>query len=147
LSISYPENWQAGADQSSGGLLIAPQAGVAQGAVAYGVVIGGGQDPNANSLEQATQNLVQNLQQSNPGLQAAGNPESIEVNGVKGRSVTLKGDSPVQKDGKPVSERDWLVTVPRSQGGLIYLVFISPENDFGKLRPTYEKMLQSLQVK
>jgi hypothetical protein len=147
LNISYPENWQAGQDQSSGGITIAPPAAVAQGAVAYGVVIGGGQDQNANSLDQATQDLVQNLQQSNPGLQTSGNPQPINVNGMQGRSVTLKGNSPIAKNGKPEPERDWLVTVPRSEGGLIYLVFIAPENDFGKLRSTYEKTLNSLQVK
>jgi Zn-dependent protease with chaperone function len=147
LNISYPDNWQAGNDSSSGGITIAPQAAVGQGAIAYGVVIGGGQDQNANSLDQATQDLVQNLQQSNPGLQASGNPQPIQVNGWEGRSVTLKGNSPIEKNGKPESERDWLVTVPRSQGGLIYLVFIAPENDFGKLRATYEKTLNSLEVK
>ena len=126
---------------------IAPPAAVGQGAVAYGVVIGGGQDRNANSLDQATQDLVQNLEQSNPGLQTSGNPQPINVNGMEGRSVTLKGNSPIEKNGKPQPERDWLVTVPRSQGGLIYLVFIAPENDFSKLRSTYEKTLNSLQVK
>jgi len=147
LNISYPDNWQAGNDQSSGGITIAPPAAVGQGAVAYGVVIGGGQDRNANSLDQATQDLVQNLEQSNPGLQTSGNPQPINVNGMEGRSVTLKGNSPIEKNGKPQPERDWLVTVPRSQGGLIYLVFIAPENDFSKLRSTYEKTLNSLQVK
>ncbi|HYL15412.1 MAG TPA: M48 family metallopeptidase [Terriglobales bacterium] len=147
LNISYPDNWQAGNDQSSGGITIAPQAGVGQGAVAYGVVIGGGQDQNANSLDQATEDLVQSLQQSNPGLQASGNPQPIRVNGMEGRSVTLKGNSPIEKNGKPEPERDWLVTVPRPQGGLIYLVFIAPENDFSRLSSTYDKILNSLQLK
>jgi predicted Zn-dependent protease len=145
FSISYPENWKTGGDQNS--VLIAPQAGAAQGAVAYGVTIGGGRDPNAGSLDQATENLVQSITQSNQGLQATGSPQSISVNGVDGRSVTLTGNSPVQQDGKPVPERDWLVTVPASQGGLIYLVFTAPENEFSRLRPTYEKMLNSLQLK
>jgi Zn-dependent protease with chaperone function len=147
LNISYPENWQAGSDPSSGGITIAPQAGVGQEAIAYGVVIGGGQDQNANSLDQATQDLVQSLQQSNPGLQVSGNPQPIRVNGMEGRSVTLKGNSPIEKNGKPEPERDRLVTVPRPQGGLIYLVFIAPENDFSRLSSTYDKMLNSLQLK
>lgn len=147
LNIAYPDNWQAGNDQSSGGITIAPQAAVGQGAIAYGVVIGGGQDQNANSLDQATQDLVQSFEQSNPGLRASGSPQSIKVNGMEGRSVTLRGNSPIEKNGKPEPERDWLVTVPRPQGGLIYLVFIAPENDFSKLRSTYEKTLNSLEVK
>ena len=39
------------------------------------------------------------------------------------------------------------MTVPHSQGGLINFVFIAPENDFRKLRSTYPRTLNSLQVK
>jgi hypothetical protein len=37
--------------------------------------------------------------------------------------------------------------VQRSDGSLLYLVFVSPERDFSKLRPTYETMLKSLRVR
>jgi beta-barrel assembly-enhancing protease len=146
FNISYPDNWQASGDQNSD-VTIAPQAAVSQGQVAYGVVIGGAQNANAGSLDQATQDLVQNLQQSNPGLQASGNPQNIQVNGVQGKSVNLTGNSPLQQNGQPLPERDWLITVPRQQGGLLYMVFIAPQKEFSQLNPTYKKMLQSLQVK
>src|SRR5207245_11411171 len=107
LNHSHTDNGQAGKDQSSGGITSAPPAAAGQGAVAYGVVIGGGQDRNANSLDQATQDLVQNLEQSNPGLQTSGNPQPINVNGMEGRSLTLKGNSPNAKNGQPQPERDW----------------------------------------
>jgi len=68
------------------------------------------------------------------------------VNGVQGRSIEFKGQSPVQKNGKPDSEHDWLVTLPQGQGGLVYLVFITPESAFNQIKPTYDKMLQSLKV-
>ena len=146
FTISYPDNWQASGDQNSD-VTIAPQAAVSQGAVAYGTVIGGAQDANGGSLDQATQSLVQSLQQSNPGLQASGSPQNIQVSGVQGKSVNLTGNSPIQQNGKPLPERDWLVTVPRPQGGLLYLVFIAPQKDFNQLSPTYQKMLQSLQLR
>lgn len=53
----------------------------------------------------------------------------------------------MKQNGQALPERDWLVAVPRSQGGLLYLVFIAPENEFSRLRSTYERMLKSLQVK
>ena len=97
-------------------------------------MIGAGQDQNAQSLDQATQDLIQSFQQSNPGMQQSGGMKSINVNGTNGRSVTLLGNSPVQQNGKPLRERDWLVTVPDPQGrGLFYLVFIAPDKDFGQL--------------
>jgi beta-barrel assembly-enhancing protease len=70
----------------------------------------------------------------------------IEVNGTQGRSLELSGKSPLTQNGQPLSERDWLVTLPRPQGGLFYVVFVSPERDFNQLHPTYQKMLDSLQL-
>jgi len=145
FAISYPNNWQAGNGQ--GGILIAPPAGVGSNAIAYGVLIGSGQDQNASSLDQATQDLVQSLQQQNSGMQTASQISSISVNGIEGRQIYLSGPSPVQRNGRQLAERDWLVTVPRSQGGLMYLIFIAPQNDFRQLQPTYQKMLRSLQVR
>jgi hypothetical protein len=143
LSISYPDNWQAQSGQS--GITIAPPAGAADGAIAYGAVISAAQDQNAGNLDQATRDLVQNLQQANQ-IQPAGSISRVSVNGMDGRSVELKGDSPVQHNGKPVPERDWLVTVPGSQGGIVYVIFVAPESDFDRLRPTFEKMLNSLRL-
>src|SRR5205807_10392323 len=96
------------------------------------------QDQNASSLDQAMQNLIQGMQQSNPGLHTKSNPKNISVNGIQGRSVDLASTSPAQRNGQQTAERDWLVTLPRQQGSLLYLVFIAPENDFGKLRSTYQ---------
>jgi hypothetical protein len=143
LSISYPDNWQAEAGQN--GITIAPAAGAAQGAIAYGVVVSSAQDQNASNLDQATRDLVQNLEQ-NSQVQPAGSVNRVSVNGMEGRSVELKGQSPVQRNGQPVPERDWLVTLPDSQGGILYLIFVSPESDFDHLRPTFEKMLNSLRL-
>ena len=145
FAISYPNNWQAGNGQ--GGILIAPPAGVGSNAIAYGVLIGSGQDQNASSLDQATQDLVQSLQQQNSGMQTASQISSISVNGIEGRQIYLSGPSPVQRSGRQLTERDWVVTVPRSQGGLMYLIFIAPQNDFSQLQRTYQKMLRSLQVR
>ena len=146
FTISYPDNWQVFGDPNSN-VTIAPSAGVGQNAIAYGVVIGGSPDQNADSLDQATQGMIKNLQQSNQNLRVSGSARSIQVNGVDGRSVYLTGTSPVQKNGKPLSERDWLVTLPRQQGGLLYLIFIAPQNSFNQFRPTYQRMLNSLQLK
>jgi Zn-dependent protease with chaperone function len=146
FTISYPDNWQVFGDPNSD-VTIAPSAGVGQNAIAYGVVIGGSQDQNADSLDQATQDLIRNLQQSNQNLRVSGSARTIQVNGVDGRSVDLTGTSPVQKNGKPLNERDWLVTLPRPEGGLLYVIFIAPQNSFNQFRGTYQRMLNTLQLK
>jgi hypothetical protein len=68
------------------------------------------------------------------------------VNGIEGRSVDLAGDSPLQQNGRPIPEHDWLAVTPGPGGSYLYLIFIAPEKDFGALRPTYQRMLQSLGV-
>jgi beta-barrel assembly-enhancing protease len=147
VSIPYPSNWQVFPDANGAGMTIAPPAAASQGSVAYGVVVNGIQSPGSTSLDQATNDLVSALQQSNPGLRANGNITRIQVNGAEGRSIELIGRSPVQQNGQALAERDWLVTVPQRQGGILYFVFIAPENVFGLLRPTYQRMLDSAQMR
>jgi len=144
FSVSYPSNWSTASAQNS--VTIAPKAGVSQNAVAYGVIVSIAQDPNAKSLDQVAQDLIQNLQQSNPGMHQNGDVRSVQANGVEGRSADLASNSPLQQDGKPLPERDWLVVAPGPSGGYLYLIFIAPERDFGALQPTYQRMLDSLRV-
>ncbi len=144
FSMEYPDNWRVANDQN--GTTIAPQAGVSQGGIAYGVVSGAGNPAQASSLDEATQALVKNLEQTQAGMRQSGSVQKITVNGVEGRSVQFTSNSPIQNNGQAVPERDWLVTMPSAQGGLVYLIFIAPESEFSKLQPTYQRMLDSLQV-
>ncbi len=146
FEISYPSNWKVNGDPSSS-VTIAPDGGVAQNAVAYGVIIDEFQPETDMSLDAATHQLIANLRQSNPGLRTVGNDESIRVNGVPGRSQEMIGTSPIKQGNQALQERDWLVTTQRADGSVIYLVFIAPEKDFPKLRPTFEQMLRSFRGK
>ncbi len=148
FAISYPENWQVYGDQNSS-VTIAPQSGVSQNAVAYGVMINTYQPEDANvSLDQAMRDLLASLRQSNPDLREIGHDENIRVNGVAGKSVDLIGNSPLRdQSGHSVQERDWLVAVMRQDGSLLYIVSIAPDKDFEGLRPTFEQMLKSLQLR
>jgi hypothetical protein len=145
-TVSYPDNWRVFPDQSGNGVTIAPPAGVTEGAVAYGAVINVA-NTRASSIDQETQAVVSALEQSNPGLRARGNPQPVRVNGMEGRSVDLTGQSPIEHNGQPEPEHDWLVALPRGDGTVIYAVFIAPERDFPELRPTYENMLRSLHLR
>ena len=143
FSIRYPENWQAFQDQQ-GGFTIAPSAGYAQGAVAYGVVFGGAQ----GDLNSATQQIVQGFTQGNAGMRQTGGMQQITVNGAPAMSVDLSGPSPVNDSrGQPLPEHDWLVTVQRPQGGVLYAVFVAPERDYAQMEKTFIAMLKTLHVK
>ncbi len=146
FQIRHPANWQVFGDQSSN-LTIAPRAGVSQGSVALGVIISGYQPEGTASLDDATHQLMSSLRQSNPDLRVIGHDEDIRVNGVAGKSVDFIGTSPLQQNGRGVRERDWLVSLQRQDGSLLYLVFISPDAEFGQVRPAFEEMLRSLQMR
>ncbi len=146
VSFEYPGNWQASADQQGQTLTVAPSAGVSGGNIAYGAQISSFQPQNANSLDDATNQLISGLTQSNPGLRQAGSLQNINVGGVAGKSVDLLGQSPIQQNGKALQEHDWLVTLPDNRGGVLYLVFVAPEKDFSKLRSTFQHMLQTFRL-
>lgn len=145
FSISYPANWQAAAGENSATL--APAAGVGQNAIAYGAIVSSAHNVDSTSLNDATQGLIQDLQQTNPGLRVYDSPRKIQVGGAEALSTLLAGTSPIEEAGQPLPERDWLITLRRPEGGMVHLVFIAPEKQFAQLQPTYQKMLDSLQVK
>jgi Zn-dependent protease with chaperone function len=152
FTIGYPSDWQVYGDAQSA-VTIAPQNGVGQdangqSAVATGVIIDRFEPEQGGNLDQATHDLISSLRQSNSDLREIGNDEAIRVNGVAGRSTDLIGSSPIRdSNGRAQRERDWLVTVQRQDGTLLYLVFIAPQNGFDQLRPTYEQMLRMLKVR
>jgi Zn-dependent protease with chaperone function len=144
--LQYPANWQIVSGNESSDVTIAPPAGVSQSAIAYGVIIREF-EPESDAADAAMHELENDIRQSNPNLRVIGHDEAITVNGVRGRSVDMTGRSPIDdSSGRPARERDWLVMVPWQQGRDIYLVFVAPESDFDRLRPTFEQMLRSFQL-
>jgi hypothetical protein len=97
------------------------------------------------SIDDMTVQLIQHMQQSNE-LEQLGKPQPITIGGTDGRSTFLRSPSPFpDANGQTQQERDWLVTVPRHDGSLIFMIFVAPQADFARLQPTYEGMLKSVQ--
>lgn len=151
-TIQYPSNWQTYGDANST-VTIAPQGGVGQdqsgqSAVAYGVIIDGFDSENQeDTLEQETNALIQSLQHANPQLRQVGRNEDIRVNGVPAKSADLVGVSPIaDSSGGQQRERNWLISMTMPNGSLVYLVFIAPQNDYNRLRPTFEQMLRTFRM-
>jgi predicted Zn-dependent protease len=144
LSISYPANWSTAVGQNS--ITIAPKAGASQNAIAYGVIAALVQDQNSPSVDQVLQAVVQNLQQSNPGIRKNGEARTLTINGSQASAIDLTGNSPLEQNGNPLPEHDWLVVLPGQSGSYASLIFISPEKDFSALKPTYRKILDSVRV-
>ena len=148
LTISYPENWQVVMPKQRGqSVIIAPQAGLTAEGVGYGMVLNGVESPNGErlSIDELTRQLVKDMEQ-NETLQQTGEEQPITVARTEGRSVNLHSVSPFPAaNGRPQREQDWLVTVPRRDGSVIYMVFVAPQSHFERFQPAYEAMLKSVQ--
>ena len=156
LSFRHPENWQATQDGDS--WTIAPSGGLVRDrngdqALAYGVTIDTFQprddryyqqqfqSPNRYgqpSLDEETNQLIDELRQSNPNMSFTGGRESIWVDNTRALSTHLSNDSPL--GGR---ETNWLITMQRPDG-LVYMVFTAQDRDFQNYQPIFQQMLDSV---
>ena len=138
-------NWQAYGGSNSDSVTIAPQNGIVQGAnqtaaVGYGVIVSYFFPDNQRSedLVAATDDLVHHLSAQSNGMQGAGGSRRVRVANHDGLVTMLQGGSPYGG-----VEQDALLTVATPQG-LFYMVFIAPQNQFGRLQGTFEEMVESI---
>lgn len=146
MKIERPQNWSVTMPQKKGDYVtIAPEAGITPNGVGYGVLINAASTGGQNlDIDQLTTELVQELQKSQ-GVKPEGKAEAIDVNGIQGRSVMMQSVSPFPSAKGQQLERDWLVALPRANGVVVFFVFVAPQSEFDRFRPTFEAMLKSLQ--
>lgn len=150
VNLHRPQNWPVTPPKSQGQFVtIAPQAGVNEKGIGYGVLLNGisaSQVQNL-SIDQVTDQLIKQMQGSNQ-FQPLGKTTLVTVGGQQGRSAMFQSESPFPaSNGQPQKERDWLVTVPQRNGSVIFMVFVAPEANFSRLKPTYDAMLKSIQFR
>ena len=148
VQMVRPQNWKVIAPQQEGqSVTIAPQAGVGDAGIGYGVVLNAVTPKDKSmSIDQVTDEIVRSLQSGGGDLQPIGKATEIRVGGVRGRSLNLQSTSPFPTaGGQGQKERDRLVTIPRQDGTVVFFVFVAPESDVGRLSSTYERMLRSVQ--
>jgi len=145
LSIQYPDNWQVYGEGSAASLV--PDGGFVQDrngntALAYGAILNIF-EPHTDrygkiTVEEATDQLIEELRQSNPRMRLLRQQERIRVGGVRGLSTMLVNDSPVGGQ-----EIDWLVTFQRPEG-LVYFVGVVPQRDWDQYEAAFEAMVDSI---
>ena len=145
FAISYPDNWQA--QEDNGGVTLTPPGGIitdAQGgsAQAYGAMVNL-HTPSKKGwgLVDATQELIESLRQSNPNLRVV-KQTSMKIRGQAALSTRLENDSPLEGQ----KETDQLVTV-RGRNALTVVLFVVPQTTFESYQPTFNAMLQSLELR
>jgi Zn-dependent protease with chaperone function len=146
-TLKYPDNW--GESDDSSGATFAPASGVVQGsggqnALAYGMIVSvtlvQGDPNDSNALDNATEQLIQNLQKSNANLRVVRQPGPVKLNGQAGLSTYLSNDSPAGGQ-----ETDWLITVLQPQGVLSFLC-VAPQAAYGDYDKTFAAILDTVRL-
>jgi hypothetical protein len=153
LEFRYPQNWRVSEEGSA--ISVAPDNGFVDGSLAYGVTIStfnpedsnlfgqfglnpSGTRTNDTTLSRATDQLIQDLQRSNPNMREV-RSSTRRVDGEAAIVTELSNDSPL--GGR---ETDWLVTVLRPDGLLHYLIGVAPQSEFSRYAPTFDRMVTSI---
>ncbi|MBZ5529377.1 MAG: M48 family metalloprotease [Acidobacteriia bacterium] len=145
FGMQHPDNWKKYGEGNV--ISLAPEGGVVrdrngQEALAYGMIVNQA-DPHGtpgarDALEVSTEQLIDELQHSNPGMRITRPSQHIRVNGERALSTYLSNVSPAGGQ-----EKDWIVTVLRPEG-LLYFVCVAPEGDFPAYESTFEGILDSV---
>jgi hypothetical protein len=153
FQLGVPSDWRV-YESDGHGVTIAPEGGVGtlngQTEVVYGAVInhydpfGNVQSRGTNpTIEEATDDLLRQIQNSSPHLRVVrGSQRAFTVAGGRGLGATLSGVSPATR----IRERVTLVTRKLADGHLIYMLFITPDEDATRFNPALNAMVQSLRV-
>ena len=164
FQIQYPDNWRAAEPSSGYGVTLLPPGGAVrasngQEVLVYGVVvnhyepfegsIGGifsnrrGPVSGNTSLEQATNDLVNQIRETNPHLSVVPNSTRRQtIDQGRALSVVLGGRSPVTG----ADERVTVFTRDLPDGHVLYALFVAPAQDYSALSQTFQAMVSSLRV-
>lgn len=143
-STRVPSNWQEIA-LPDGSFAIAPPGGAGSFGIAYGVLFADAPQKSPipdNGLGAASENLVRQLAKAH-NLKAGPAVTNLQIADQPALARDLHGLSPITDAGSQIAERDWLVTFRRPTGSLGYVLFIAPEQDFDRLQPVWDTMIQS----
>ncbi len=144
FTMQVPSTWQAAGDQNSA--MVAPPGGIAPGPngqggnLVYGVLTDTYRPDQAVGSTEMFSELLAELGRENPGLQP-GTASQMDIGGMHAENAHSVNRSANQGRG----EHDWIVGVPQN-GAMRYFVFVSPEPDFEKLRPTFDHIARSIRV-
>ena len=144
FTLDYPDNWQVQRGEDSvtlfppGGMVTGAEGETAQ---AYGAAVSLYAPQQGNwGLVDATQELLESMRQSNPQMHVL-QQTGMNLRGNPAVSTLLQNDSPIEGQ----KETDHLVTV-RQGDSVLTFIFIAPAGAFESYAPTFDKMLQSINL-
>jgi len=147
--IAYPANWRV--YESGGfGVTIAPEGGVGEvggrSEVVYGAIVNH-YEPQTRTrnvtMESATTDLLEQIRQASPHLRVInGSTQKMRVGNDTALAASLRGRNPNTR----LDERVTVVTRALPDGHLMYMVFVTPEQEAQNYSSIVNQMAQSIQV-
>ena len=141
--ISVPANWRE--LPGSNAVTFAPEGGYGadangQGMFTHGVEIGAARN-ESHDLQTATNELLQSLAQSNPGLSRPSKYDRVTVGGRQGLRAMMTNTSAT---GQP--ENIALFTSQLRDGSLFYAVAVAPRDEFPSYSRVFDQVIRSIQL-
>src|SRR5262249_12120547 len=94
------------------------------------------------SLAEATDQLLNDLQRSNPNMRITRGHESIRSGGQQGYLTEASNQSPA--GGR---ETDWIITTFAPDGSFYYFVGVAPQNEFNQYSGAFEDVIDSVRFR
>ena len=140
VRLRHPDNWKSSVQGTHA--TIAPDDGIINGNLAYGMIVDVFQPQSAADLDQATAQLLNQLKQGNAGMQTTRSRVQTKLDGRPALLAELSNDSPI--GGK---ETDVVITVLRSSNEMMYFVMVAPAKDFPQYRNAFNQVLDSVRLR
>jgi predicted Zn-dependent protease len=140
VHLRHPENWKASAQEAK--VTIAPEGGIINDNLAYGMLIEVLQLQSARNLDQATTQLLNELKKGNPAMQTIRSRVQTRVDGRAALLSELANDSPAGGQ-----ETDFVITVMRSNNELLYFVLAAPAKEMDRYRTAFNMVMDSVRLR
>jgi hypothetical protein len=141
--VSVPDNWREIAASSSVKFVPDGAYGEVQGQTVFthGAELGFTRN-EIHSLQEATQEFIDGLAQSNPSLRARGGLQNTNLSGRKGLVATLNKVSEVTGRGETVT----VFTTLLRDGNLFYCIAVAPQNEYQAYQRSFQRVVQSIRL-
>ena len=144
LRVTVPANWNQVGGES--GVMYVPEGGYYQGqngstAFTHGVQVGA-VNAGGQSLQQATEALIESFTQSNPDLRRATNYARATIGGRTGVTTTLTNVSAVTGQ----QERIVLSTTSLRDGSTLFVIGVAPQTEFRAYQSVFNRVRQNIVI-
>lgn len=145
IRLRHPDSWKPYGQ--GGSVTLAPDGGIVNGSLAYGMLISPFEPHDDNgdgrmTLAEATDQLINEMRQSNPQMRTSRNHERIRIGGQAALATELSNTSPA--GGREIDE---LVTVVAPDGTFYYLIGVAPQPEFSQYSGAFDDILNSVRFR